>query len=1011
MFFEPIFKLLKQNAMKRFLLACLMVFFSGALLYAQERSVSGKVTDATTGEGIPGVNVLIQGTTSGSVTDIDGKFQLQVPSGAVTLILSYVGFKTVTVPLSATQTTADVALESDVTALSEVVVTGYGTQQKKEITSAVASVKAENFNGGNVNNAAQLVQGKVAGLSITKPGSDPNGSYQIRVRGTSTVGANTAPLIVIDGIVGGSLDNLDPNDIASIDVLKDGSSAAIYGTRGSSGVILVTTKTGKEGKFNVEYNGYVAVESPSKFVPMMDAAGFRKLSVEQNITTNDAGASTNWFKEITRTAVTQVHNLSMSGGTSKTTYRASVNYRDAEGIAITTGFKQLNTSLNLTQKALKDKLTITYNLFGTYKVANYGFNEAFRYATVYNPTAPVHIPATDPSYDRWQGYYQSVAFDYYNPVAILELNKNEGKITNINSAIRGSYEIIKNLSVDAFYSLQSTSNLGGRYYDQNSYWVGNDTQGKAERQYDQNFNQLFETTGRWSGDLGPANINALLGYSYQEFMNEGFHAYGGGFITDALSFNDLSSAQQFQKGLGDIGSYKDSYKLIAFFGRLNVNVKETYFLSASLRNEGCSRFGENNKYGLFPAVSAGVELANFIGSPAVDNLKVRVSYGVTGALPRVSYQSLFTLQKVGSFYYNGQYVPGYGPGSNANPDLKWEKKAEINAGVDYSFLGSKLYGAVDYYTRTISDLLLDFNVPVPPNLYNHTLYNVGEIKNSGIELAIAYKAVQQPTFSYTPSLTFNYYLENKIVSLSQGQELSFGGVRDISDMGSPGQNGTPLVRIEEGKPMGQIWGLVYEGIDETGNWKFKDVNGDGVIDTKDRAVIGTGLPKFELGFNNTFTFGKNWDANIFFRGSFGHDLFNSYRGFYEVPQLVTAYNVYNTAGDIRSPGGVLLSTNSGKASSLHVEKASFLKLDNLNIGYNFKMPSGGAFSKIRIFLAGNNLFTITSYKGVDPEVRWTDQEIGLGDATQLGGILSPGLDRRNTWFTTRSVSLGVNLGF
>jgi iron complex outermembrane receptor protein len=985
---------------------------SVALLYAQERSVSGTVTDATTGEGIPGVNVLIQGTTSGSVSDIDGKFQLEVPSGEVTLVLSYVGYKTVSMVLTPAQTTLDVALEADVTALSEVVVVGYGTQEKKEITSSVASVKAEDFNQGNVNNAAQLIQGKVAGLSITRPGGNPNGGFQIRVRGTSSVGQNTQPLIVIDGIAGGSLDNLDPSDIASIDVLKDGSSAAIYGTRGSTGVILVTTKSGQEGRFDVDYNGYVTIESPSRFVAMMDAAGFRDLSLEQGISTNDAGSSTDWFDEITQTAKSHVHNLSMSGGSNKTTYRASINYRDAQGIAITTGFRQLNSSLNLTQKGLNDKLTVSYNLFGTFKKADYGFDEAFRYATVYNPTAPVHLDATDPDYNRWQGYYQSIAFDYYNPVAILELNDNEGKDTRINAAIRGSYEIIENLSVETFFSLQNESFLRGRYFDKNSYWRGADTDGRAERELNQNFNQLFEATARWSGDVGPANLNILGGYSYQDFVNEGFHAYGGIFITDAFSFNNLGAARQFPQGLGDIDSYKDRAKLIAFFGRVNVNVDETYFLSASVRQEGSTKFGENNKWGLFPAISAGVELANFIGSPSIDNLKVRVSYGITGNLPRNSYQSLFRLTSGSSFFYNGQFVPGYGPGSNSNPDLKWEKKSEIDVGVDYSFMGSRLFGSLDYYTRTTTDLLLDFTVPVPPNLFNHTLANIGEIKNSGIELALSFKAVQQPALTYTPGITFTYYLENTIVSLSGG-ELSFGGVRDISDMGSPGQNGTPLVRVEEGKEMGQIWGLVYEGVDETGNWVFADVNGDGNKSggNEDRAVIGHGLPDFDLGFANSLTIGQNWDVNVFFRGSFGHDLFNSYRGFYEVPQLVSAYNVYETAGDIRSPGGILLGTNSGKASSLHVEKGDFLRLDNFNIGYNFGMPSGAAFRKIRLYLAGNNIFTITGYDGVDPEVRWVDQEIDANDANQLGGILSPGLDRRNTWFTTRSVSLGVNLGF
>jgi iron complex outermembrane receptor protein len=997
-----------------------MVLISGAWLFAQERSVSGTVKDAATGEGIPGVNILIQGTTSGSVSDIDGKFQLQVPAGAVTLVLSYVGYKTVTVDVAAAQSTVDVSLESDVTALSEVVVVGYGTQEKKEITSAVSSVKAAEFNKGSVNDPAQLIQGKVPGLSITHPGGNPNRAYDIRLRGMSTVGQGTSPLIVVDGVPGASLDNVDPNDIESIDVLKDGSSAAIYGTRGSAGVILVTTKSGREGHFNIDYNGYVTSESPSKFVPVLSAQEWRDFSnvVSAGV---DYQNSTDWFKEITRTAYTHVHNLSLSGGTKQTNYRASINVHDAQGIAINTGFKDLNGRLNLQQKALKDRLTATLDFAGTYKQSKYGFDEAFRYATIYNPTAPAKVDPSTPlpsgglTYqdylNNWDGYYNLPgSFDYYNPLQILEQNINDGVDKRINLSGRLAYEIIPNLVADAFYSLQSEDFLRGRYYDKNSFWVGANQNGEAVREFWQNNSQLFESTLKWNGTvMDNLNVSALAGYSYQDFNHDGYSVDAGNFLTDAFTYNNLAAAKYFQDGLATINgsneAYRNSSKLIAFFGRLNLNYNETYFLSASLRHEGSSKFGANNKWGNFPAISGGVELANFIGSSAIDNLKVRVSYGITGQIPNDSYVSLLRFQKTGNFLYNGNWIPTYGPASNANPDLKWEKKDELNFGIDYSFFGSKLFGSIEYYQRNTKDLIFDFTVPVPPNLFQTQTVNVGEIQNKGLELALSFRAVDNPMISWTPTITGTWYIENKLVSLSSPDGTYEYGVRDLGDFGSPGQNQTPLVRVQEGQPIGQIWGLVYEGIDESGNWKFKDVNGDGTASggDEDRAVIGNGLPKYDLGFANSITIAKNFDVNVFFRGTFGHDLVNQFRGFYEVPNLISAYNILQSSRDLKSPGGTLLSVNSGKFSSLHVEKGDFFKLDNFSIGYTVPLKPNSQVKKVRIYFAGNNTFILTGYKGVDPEVRWVDTE-------DNDNVLVPGIDRRNTWFRTRSWTLGVQVG-
>lgn len=988
----------KSSIWKSGLLSLLLIGFAFSLASAQQRTVTGQVSSDAEGP-IPGVNIVIQGTVQGAVSDVNGNFSLVVPGPESVLVFSSIGYSTQAITVG-DQSTINISLVADVTSLDEIVVIGYGTQKKKELTSAIANVKSDDFVKGNVNNPAQLIQGKVAGLSISKPGGNPNEGYTMRLRGMSTIGANTQPLVVIDGVVGGSLDNVDPSDIESIDVLKDGSAAAIYGTRGSSGVIIVTTKKGRRGTAQVEYNGYVTAESVAKYPNVMDPAEWRALSEETDLGT-DFGANTNWFEETTQTAISQVHNLSMSGGTEQTTYRASFNIRDGEGAIINTGFNQLNGRLNLRQKAINDRLTVELNIGATQRESQYGFNEAFRYASIYNPTAPVR--SSDPAYEIYDGYFQQVLFDYYNPVQILEENHNDGKDKRLNVALKGAFEIIDGLTVDAFYSVQTQSFLRGRYYDKNSYWVGMDRNGLAARSQADDFNRLFESTAHYTGKVGQANFTLLGGYSYQEFTWEGFNAEGGDFITDAFNYNNLSAALDFNNGKGDVDSYKSSAKLIAFFGRLNLNVTESWFLTASARYEGSSRFGEENKWGFFPAVGAGVELANFLDVAAMDNLKLRASFGVTGNQPRDSYLSLLRLGPQGNFFYNGEFVPGYAPVSNANQDLGWEKKAEIDVGLDFSFFDGSLFGSFDFYTRTTTDLLFEYEVPVPPNLYTQAWLNLGEIRNSGLELNLNWRAVQTGDFSYSLSITPTYYLKNELVSLSgtyNGAELSYG-VRDLGGMGAPGMSDVPLVRAEEGQPIGQLWALVFEEIDESGNLILKDINEDGTVDPQDRQVVGNGLPDAEFGFANVFRY-KNLDLNITFRGVLGHDINNTYRAFYEVPLMIGSYNLPRTATDMRnSSTGALLNNSSGVLSDYHIESGSFVSLDNASLGYNFDMSGSSAFRNIRVYVAGNRLFYITGYKGVDPEPRYEDD----------GNPLIPGIDRRNTWFRTRSVSLGVNISF
>lgn len=979
-------------------LSLILFGFAISLTFAQEITVTGTVASDMEGP-IPGVNIVIQGTTQGAVTDVDGNFSITVPGPDAVLVFTSIGYASVNVPVG-NQTIIDVILVEDVLALDEIVVIGYGTQKKKEVTSAIANVKSDEFNKGQVNNPAGLIQGKVAGLSITKPGGNPNQGYTMRLRGMSTIGANTQPLVVVDGVVGASLDNVDPNDIESMDVLKDGSAAAIYGTRGSSGVILVTTKKGRRGTAHIDYSGLFTMESVGKYPNVMDSDEWRDLSAETGEGT-DFGFDTDWFDETTNNAFQQTHNLSLSGGTDKTKYMASFNFRDGNGVALNTGYTQYNGRLNLSQKAINDRLTVDLNIGATQRESQYGFNEAFRYASIYNPTAPVR--SDDPAYDIYDGYFQQILYDYYNPVAIMEQNSNDGSDQRINVALKGAFEIIDGLKVDAFYSFQNQNFERGSYYDKNSYGTGMDRNGLARRAYDENSFQLFETTINYLTDISGASLQVLGGYSYQDFNWQGFEAEGGDFITDAFTYNNLSAAGDFNAGIGSVDSYQSSSTLIAFFGRINLNVTDTWFLMLSGRYEGSSRFGDGNKWGFFPAVGGGVDLANVLDISSMDNLKLRVSYGITGNLPPFSYMSLLRLGPEGNFYYNGEFIPGYQPVSNANPDLGWENKGEFDIGIDFSLLEGRLFGSFDFYTRTTTDLLFEYEVPVPPNLYNTAWMNLGEIKNSGLELTLTWDAVQSGDFTYSTTITPTYYLKNELVSLSgefNGAELSYG-VRDLGAMGAPGQSGVPLVRAEEGEPIGELWAHTFVEVGPTGDLILRDTNEDGTVDELDRSIVGNGLPNAEFGWGNNFTY-KKWDLNIFFRSVLGHDLNNTYRAFYEVPEMIGSYNLPATATDLRnSETGVLLNNSSGVLSSYHIEDASFFSLDNMTLAYNFDMSGSNAFRNIRLFIAGNNLFFITGYKGVDPNIRYDDG----------GNVLIPGIDRRNTWFRTRSVSLGVNIGF
>lgn len=969
-------------------LAVLLVF--GTLVSFAQQTVTGKVTAAEDGSGIPGVNILEKGTSNGTVTDADGNFRINVGANA-TLVFSFVGYATQEVAVGS-QSSINVSMQSDVTALSEVVVTGYGTQEKKEITSSVVALSTKEFNRGNINDPTQLLQGKVPGLSVYNRGGDPNTNATIRLRGISTVGANTQPLVVIDGVIGASLDNVDPNDIESINVLKDGSAAAIYGSRGSSGVILVTTKRGskKAGAMSVEYNGYIAAATPFRQQPSMSASEYVAAGG------NDLGSVTDWQDEVTRTGISNVHNIAISGGNENTTFRMSTNFRDINGILEKSGFDQINTRANLTTQAIDGRLRIDLNMSLTNRLSNFSFNEALRYAVLFNPTAPIFFSNGE--------YYQAILFDNFNPVAILEQNVNEGKRKNLNYNAMVSYDIVDNLTATVNFGQQFESNLNGEYYSRNSLFRGLNRGGLARRYTSDRSFTLFEAYATYAKEFGKVDLSLTGGYSFQQDEFEDMFVELGNFPSDDLGYNALEYAGDRISGIASLVNISSNAspenQITAQFARLNLTIDKGIFINASIRREGSTKLGEDNRYGIFPSAGIGVDFLNYVDLGSVSGLKLRLGYGVTGSLPNESglAQDLYTY----SFTGGGNVTKT----RDANKDLKWEEKEEINLGVDFGF-NNRLTGTLDVYTRNIKDFILERQVDVAVYPSGRRFENAGSLKTNGIELALNYNDIKLGGVTWTPGLVFSSYqttLEEFIIDKQMRAEL-----------GAPGQNGTFMIRAAVGEKIGQIWGPVFDGVEGNGAPRFKDLNGDGVVkaaqgsalaDDGDFQELGQGIPTAEFGWTNQLTF-KRWDLNAFFRGAIGHSLVNNFRAFYE-PLDPGAINSYNRIKTDKAVAGL----TSAQYSSLYVEKADFFKLDNITLGYNFNMESSTAFKSIRLYFNVQNAFIITSYTGIDPEPSL--QDFGSADnggfTSTTPDVLAPGIDRRNSYFNSRTFTFGVNIG-
>ncbi len=989
-------------------IACLVLACGGALptlaanetlsnpkvenVQQNEVTVKGVVKDAN-GEAIIGASVIEKGNAkNGTVTDLDGNYTLKVKRGA-TLTISYIGY------ISQETKGGNIILEEDLKSLNEVVVIGYGTQKKADVTSAVVSVKAEDFTKGNFNDAGDLIKGKVAGLTITRPSGDPGATTQISLRGIATVSGNAQPLVLVDGVPG-SLSSVPPENIASIDVLKDASAAAIYGTRGAGGVIIITTKTGqREQRTEVTYNGYVSFSTWAKKADFMTSSDIRA----GKTTFNDEGYDTDWLDAISRVGVTQNHSISLSGGNAKTSYFGNFTYRKAEGVMKKTGNESMSVAFDMSHWMLNDMLKL--NIKVNADQYQYDVNDAttiYRQAVIRNPTSPI--------WNEDGSYNEGSLLQYWNPVSLQKEQSGKNKSQTVKMTGNLTFEPIKGWQTNLMLSKDQTINRGGYYYTSNHSLQGVNQKGSysgsaSQSGYTSEATYL-ELTSKFMKNFNNVHrLDALAGYSYSEDVYDDASMWNGNFPTDYFSYYNMGLGSKLTDGQASMSSSKNSSKLIGFFGRVSYGYADRYNILASLRYEGSSKFGDNHKWGAFPSVSLGWNIMNesFMKSTKswLNNLKLRAGWGITGVIPGSSYLSLLRYSYNGGNYYrNGKWNKGLKAASNPNPDLKWETAREFNVGIDWSVFNDRLSGSFDYYNKKTSDMLYDYTVPSPPNLYTTTTANVGEMRNTGFELMIKGVPVQTKNWRWETQATLQHN-SNKLLSLSN-ELYQTDNTQWLQGVGDPVTQYTHRVAV--GESLGQIWSLKAVGVSDQGLFLIENPKTGQCAEFYQEMrndydnwyeYMGSGIPKFTLGWNNTINY-KDFDLSLQCNGQFGYKIINQQRVFYE--NNAHAYNKLKSAADAIGGNRPLSGAQSQVVTSYYIEHGDYFKLSSLTLGYTYTPKKKTYIQNARLYGSVYNVFTITKYKGTDPE---------LGS----DNFWTAGVDDRDKYPTVRSFTIGLNVTF
>lgn len=978
------------------------VLFSSALLLVSsltfaQSNVSGTVKDAN-GEPLIGVSVLEVGTQNGAVTDMYGNYKLNVKPGAK-LKISYIGFTPQTVKAGSN---SQIVLQEDNTALNEVVVVGYGTMRRKDVTSSITTVKAEDLNQGVFTDPGQMLQGKVPGLVVSST-ADPNGSPTITLRGASTLRTGAmSPYYVVDGIPGVDISIVSPEDIESIDVLRDATATAIYGSKAANGVIIITTKKGAEEKTNVSYNGYVAFDNILKKYDVCTADDLRQYAKDNNITLKDGGANTDWQDEVLRTGISHNHNVNISGGNGSTNYMISADLRKREGVIKMTGFDRFNVRSLVSTKTLKDHLTVSIGanmMYGKHFGVPSG-NEGASVLDAMNYYSPTNaIKNADGTWTVGSGSKN------YNPLALMEENKSETVWKRNQFVGKTALELWKGFVWSVNYSWSNYQSTYSAYNTRNSQLEGiGNKNGQATRNTYFGREQTFETYLNYDFKVGKSKWGLMGGYSWEEKKNnDGFGLSVEGYYNDDLGWYNMSYAQTILGVQNSVQSgYLEKVRNISFYGRVNYSFDSRYMLQATIRRDGSSVFGKNNRWGTFPSVSAAWNITEekFMQNQHIfDNLKLRAGYGISGnAMGFDVYSSYNTYGASGTFVYDGKTYRTYGATKNANPDLKWESTGMLNIGLDFAFLKGRLNGTVEVYHKKTKDLIWSYPVSTTQYIYGWMDANVGEMTNKGIEFTL--NAVPVRTKNFMWSTTLNLSHNKNTVDKMQNETFHTTNLTQGDPMVAGVSADGWTQRIMEGEPIGTFYTYQYAGtvngrseyyvLDENGNRTGETTNNPSL---KDRSITGCAQPKLNAGWNNTLTY-KNWSLNAFITGVFGNDVYNSARAHYTAAQMFSdGKNVLKEF--LSNPVG---DASSSLPSDRYIEKGSYVRLQTLSLSYTFRNCFNDWIQNLTLYGTANNLFTITNYKGLDPEVN-------------MGGI-DPGIDYRWSRYPhTRTFMVGVKINF
>lgn len=980
---------------KLVLLSALSAFLLFANFISAQTTITGNVTDPD-GLSLPGASVAVKGTTVASMTDIDGNYTINVPEGSEVLVFSFIGMEAQEVPIDG-RTEINVQMSYGSEEIEEVLVVGYGTMKKSDKTGAVANVSSDELNGGVNTDPIQGLQGKAAGVMITKKGGDPSGGFSVKIRGAAGFGSGTEPLYVVDGVPGVDPTTIASEDIESFNVLKDASSTAIYGSRGANGVIMITTKKGKERKGSkINVNSYVSTDEVANRLDLLSADQVRSYVDVYNLDFQDGGADTDWQDAIYRNGISQSHNISASGGDESSTYYASATHSEFEGVVKGTSKSRTTGRINLSQKGLNDRLTIQTGLSGTVEENQYinysgdwGLYDILYQAFRRSPTDP--ITNDDGTYHESDRMFNSK-----NPVATIEERNDNRSAKRFLGNLKADLEIVDGLTLgtnmayirddsEHFYSLPTYSYKAGEGY--------------ASRSYNNYENKLLETTLKYDKSIDRTHtINALAGYSYQEETWDGFNAGGSDPASNYVQSHNLGLLQNVNPG--SIGSYKSNARLISMFGRAAYNFKSKYYITATLRRDGSSKFGDNNEWGIFPSGSVAWNLKNegFLYSvDLISMLKLRAGYGITGNQDIGNYLDKTIMVPSGTAIdpETGETVISFEGDKNPNPDLQWEENKELNIGLDFGFFNSRISGTVEYYDKTTDNLVAAYSVGPPAYKYRTIWANEGEINNSGIELQLQMYALDNDAIDWKTSITYSTN-KQEVTSLDGGKfdidEKHEGYVSGPGLVG--GENWTQIVA--PGYELGTFYMPEYYGLSDDGVFLFYTEAG-GItrdIEQAERRVVGSALPDYEIGWSNQIKFFKNLELNFAFRAVMGYDILNATRLIFGNPNgLMPNGNVLQSALDEKERG----LTSSPTLSSYYLEDASFVRLDNITLAYNFNTKKMKGIEKIRIYASSNNLFLFTNYTGLDPEITFSG--------------LSFGIDQYNVYPKTKTFTFGINLSF